>query len=85
MAANAKLSNSVNWHSMKTNFCLKIFFNIYSLPSNHENHICYGIKAVYVPIVFSPEPRFKIWSCDPSHEVIIGILAFQAFFKFEVQ
>ena len=40
MAANPNLSSSVNWRSMETNVCIKISFNMYSLPPNHDNHIC---------------------------------------------
>ena len=46
MATNAKLSNSVNWRSMKPNFCLKIYLNIYSLVSSHDIHISYDIKVL---------------------------------------
>ena len=46
MATNAELFNSVNWRSIKTNLCLKIFFNMYSLSSDHGNHTCYEIKVM---------------------------------------
>ena len=59
MATNAERSNSVNWRSIKTKFCLKIFSNMYSLPSNHEDHICHDIKIMCVFIVLSPESRFQ--------------------------
>ena len=59
MVTNAKLPNSVNWHSIKTNFCLKIPFVMYNSRSNHDNHICYDIKIMFC--LDNLHTRLKEW------------------------